>query len=42
LLIAAALSFFYVRKLNLRSTSTAPLSASDEEKVKRILDEAAR
>lgn len=43
LLIAAGLSFLYVRKLN-RATpsSVAPLSAGDEEKVKRILDEAPR
>lgn len=42
LLMAAALSFFYVRKLNRNPASGAPLSASDEEKVKRILDEAQR
>jgi cytochrome c-type biogenesis protein CcmH len=40
LLIAGALSFLYVRGLNRAAPTGAPLSASDEEKVKRILDEA--
>lgn len=42
LIVAAGLSFLYVRKLNRTTPTTAPLSAGDEEKVKRILDEAPR
>lgn len=41
LIIAAGLSFFYVRKLNRGGPAVEPLSAGDEERVKRILDESA-
>jgi cytochrome c-type biogenesis protein CcmH len=39
LIVAAGLSFLYVRKLNRTPPAAAALSESDEEKVRRILDE---